>query len=160
MTLMTRVRGQDMFDLLGGESEQEQPDKKFEVKPNTALEEIVRGFEQALEIPSFVFAHSFAAKIHDRITVRAEDIEKFSLICPSYGQDDIFDTILQHYLNDLIKGCKDNSFTVHTARLKTPPNNLCTYNLGKHITIHGNVGKYLGKEMISGRIHVYGNADE
>src|SRR3989344_6569922 len=123
MTLVTLARAEDLFGKLRSEDEQA-PDRKFEVEPNSALEAIIRSFERTLE-SRIGSAYRDAAEIHNKlIAVRAADIEKFSLICPSYRQDEIFNVAAFIYLNELIRGCCDSDIVIHTSRLKTPLPNL------------------------------------
>src|SRR3989344_5026132 len=158
MTLVTLARAEDLFGKLRSEDEQA-PDRKFEVEPNSALEAIIRSFERTLE-SRIGSAYRDAAEIHKGFTVRAEDIEKFSLICPSYGQNEIFNLAAFIYLNELIRSCCDPDIVIHTSRLKTPLSNLCRSNEDKNITIYGDVGIHLGDRMKSGLVHVHGSAGD
>ena len=161
MTLLTKAS--DLFDGLKPEKKQEQ--KEFKVDKNPVLEDMLKGFraflgEQNRGLPTFESSHYKKCKELLPKQYTAKDIEQFSkLLRIFHDRPGPFSTVANDaglYLSSLINNSDEDRFIIHAYNSNL--NNL-GYQNTKHITVKGDIGWTLGKQMIEGEINVHGNAN-
>jgi hypothetical protein len=89
----------------------------------------------------------------------AKDIEQFSLFLASFQDGYRFSENAAYFLNALIITGKEKNYTIHTTHMYVPFDNL-GYENTKNITIEGNVGKSVGRDMKDGIMVVNGDAGD
>jgi formylmethanofuran dehydrogenase subunit C len=90
------------------------------------------------------------------IQYTAKDVEKFSIALVEFQDVELFRIKAGYFLSALISNCPESEFTIHTKHLEEKIEYLGLYNT-KNITIDGDAGNVLGREMIGGRITVKGS---
>ena len=167
MTQLT-MRARDLFDLLGGE--QEQPQRRPEVRVNSTLEMIVEKFEKLLARPlTYNYNHQkgFEVGFYDdsfrtlsqalRSRISARDVEQFSLMLGQYRSNDSrLDEQKGLFISALIAASPAQDFTVHTARFNNPIDYIGYCNT-KNIVVNGDVND-VGSGISAGTILIKGNA--
>jgi hypothetical protein len=86
----------------------------------------------------------------------SKDVEKFSVACIQLQDESKFFRA-GVFLSALINNCPDRDFVIHTRHLSRIMHHL-GYKNTKNITVSGDVGGGLGREMECGTITVEGNA--
>jgi hypothetical protein len=87
----------------------------------------------------------------------AKDIENFSIALAEFQEDDGFNSFAGLLLSVLVNNGKEVDYVIHTAHLSVPIWYL-GYENTKNITVKGNVGGAIGRNMQGGTITVEGNA--
>ena len=168
MTTMTRVRGQDMFDLLRGESEQPRS-RKPEIKIDLGLEKFILTFldlSKALRDQDIGYYRDCYRACLTRVpagAIKARDVESFSLWLNDEvikSQDDgLGPRNAGMYITMLASYCPEKEVTVHTRHLETRLDYLGCLLTDKHLIVKGDAGDCLGIGMLrNGLITVRGNA--
>jgi hypothetical protein len=91
------------------------------------------------------------------VVYSSEDIERFSLALSEFAHERWFPSFGGICLTALVIACRDSEYILHTAHL--PPLKYLGFKFGhwKKLTVNGDVGNNLGKEMFDGVIVVNGN---
>jgi glutamate synthase domain-containing protein 3 len=154
-TLNPILNAEDLFDSL--KKEQREPEtRKIEIKKSERLEQIIRGFEEALKINHYFFYPKEAYNISNKlITIlpTSKEILDFSILMNDYQDYSFFEIKSGQYLNALINQSEDNEFTINTRHLERLPNSIGYKNNGKIIRINGDAGDFLGEKMQEGVIY-------
>jgi hypothetical protein len=104
----------------------------------------------------------------------SKDVEKFSVACIQFQNEDLFWMNVGLFLSALINNCPDRDFVIQTRHLSTRINFLGYKNTkniivegdaysvgnameGGKITVKGSAGLFIGHQMKDGRITVEGN---
>ena len=90
------------------------------------------------------------------LTYTAKDVERFSIALAEFQGEEDFREKAGYFLSALINNCPDSDFVIHTKHLEKKIEYLGLHNT-KNITIDGDAGNVLGREMIGGRITVKGS---
>jgi hypothetical protein len=91
------------------------------------------------------------------ISYPAQDVERFSIACIQFQDENHFCSNAGIFLSALINNCKDNDFVINTGHL-TEKIWCLGYQNTKNITVFGDIDRSLGREMKCGTITVEGNA--
>jgi hypothetical protein len=86
------------------------------------------------------------------------DVEKFVVALVEFQDEDNFRYKAGFFISALINNCKDNDFVINVRHL-TKKIGYLGYQNTKNITVSGDVGVQLGRNMECGSITVEGNAD-
>lgn len=159
MSLVTLLRAEDLFDSL--KTEEGQPTRIPEVKPNSTLEAIVRKFERLLNQRSYVDPYHksvFLLSPRFKEKVSADDVEQFSLLLARYQDHSSFFSRTGSFISALVNTSPDAEFRVHTRSLEPFYLSHLGHANVKQLRIIGNAGSDLGEYMTKGKIVVEGNA--
>lgn len=173
MSLIQKLRGQDAFDSLRGESESR--DKRFElgkfkVGRGTPLEAVLRKFDKLIsqkwthaQHAKGGFVERFYAKGLKELPrtlredISPEVVEQFSVALKDFEGDEYFiDKQRGLYLSALIEASPAQDFRVHTLHLEKPLDHAGYCNT-KNVVINGNV-QNIGSGMSAGTVLLRGNA--
>lgn len=162
MKLTTQVLGQDMFDGLTPENEQEI--KRFQANP-VPLDRVIGGFEKILELYPY---HGVAnedqlhALILNKAPIRvsSKEIFGFSLRLENYQDNEYFQEVAGFYLSALIDHTDESKIHLPLSHLETKLWHVGFKVKEKNIYINGNVGSFIGRRMIKSRMVIYGDADD
>jgi len=101
------------------------------------------------------------AKILDRIKTSkysATDVEEFSIALVEFQNEANFSYKAGFFLSALINNCQEDKFVIHTAHLEHIDHlGFCNT---KNITVDGDVGDFVGRQMKEGTITLIGNAHD
>jgi formylmethanofuran dehydrogenase subunit C len=153
------LKAEDLFDSLQPE-EKEPKQRKIEIKKSERLEQIVKGFEEALKIdinklPNFYQTYICPYNVISdfiQITPTSKEITEFSILLNDYP-DKITEYHSGLYLSALINKSDEQEILINIRHLEIPPHFIGFKNNGKIIKIIGDLGDSLGKNMIAGKIY-------
>ncbi len=103
--------------------------------------------------------HSKMLKRMEKLRYSAKDIEDFSVVLSEFQGEMVFSNNAGLFLSALINNCKEEGFVIHTAHLDAPIHCIGFGNR-KKITVEGDAGVNVGREMDAGEIIVNGDADD
>ena len=160
-TLKTRLSARDDFDSL--RSEQEQPQRKIEIIPDSALEKLIYGFTRLVKAP----LSATRGTVGDTYEISevlmpdnhtASDVEKLCIALYDFQDSSNFSELAGVYLSAAVNHAEDNRIQLPVRVLGKRLHYLGAYLNGKNLRILGDVESHLGYEMRDGLIEVTGNA--
>jgi len=133
-----------------------------DVKRNEALENAWKKFaKEAKKNTDSAYFNSenyrLALSLLEGISYSAQDVEKFSIACIQFQDENQFCSNAGLFLSALINNCKDDDFVINTRHL-TETIWYLGYQNTKNIIVSGDIGAYLGFDMKYGTITVEGDA--
>lgn len=156
VTRMLMTRGFSRYN-----PEIQQPVRQVEVKEDETLRQLKEAW-RSITFDVF-YIGSVYPKFYDKvfnavknIHYSARDVENFSIALAEFQDEEGFVDKSGYFLSALINNSSDSDFVVHTAHLQYKVNFL-GYENTKNITIEGDVGRFLGNQIISGNISINGN---
>jgi hypothetical protein len=154
LTILNSIlRAEDLFDSLDKEKK-EQEDLRIKVEKSERLEQIVRGFENALKVNENSIEKYYNEILRlVQITPTSKEILGFSILMSDYQDNMNFKRNSGLYLSSLINKSDEKEFTINTRHLEKLPNFLGNYNDGKIIKINGDAGDFMGHFMQGGKFY-------
>src|SRR3989344_686837 len=157
----SRLSARDDFDTL--RSEQEQSERKFEVKDKSSLGQLVALYEKHISNDTAYNWDHVSEEIRKIATreqgISAKDIQSLSRILRGYEREKVLGESSGGFLTDCFGICRDNEITIDIRDWTVVPESL-SVRARKTVTINGNVGHIAGDKLYQGKLIINGNAKE